>query len=145
LPSPVSWGFRFRRSGTTTISYDDTGAISFDRQLNPTIFNWGFTLQYSLPYANANVGEIAGPDFIKRLIPIVEFGLQSPISNAPAGSRMTTGYIQPGVIYAADSWQIAIEALIPVNKASGKRVEVIAELHFFFDDIFPKSLGKPLL
>ncbi len=58
---------------------------------------------------------------------------------------MTTGYIQTDVIYAADSWQIAIEALIPVNKASGKQVGVIAELHFFFDDIFPKSLGKPLL
>ena len=128
-----------------TITYDDSGAAYFNSQQNPTIFNWGFTLQYSLPYSNANVGEIAGPDFIKRLIPIVEIGLQSPFSNAPAGARNTTGHVQPGIIYEADSWQIAIEALIPVNKASGKRLGVIAELHFFFDDIFPNSLGKPLL
>jgi hypothetical protein len=53
---------------TNTIGYDDPdlGAVSFDRQQNPTTFNWGFSLQYSLPYANANVGEIAAPSFIKR-------------------------------------------------------------------------------
>jgi hypothetical protein len=44
----------------------------------------------------------------------------------------------------ADTWQIALEALLPVNAASGNGVGAIAELHFFFDDIFPNSLGKPL-
>jgi hypothetical protein len=44
----------------------------------------------------------------------------------------------------ADTCQIALEALVPVNAASGHRVGAMAELHFFFDDIFPSSLGKPL-
>ena len=52
--------------------------------------------------------------------------------------------VQPGVIYMADTWQIAVEAVIPINKASGRHVGVEAELHFFLDDIFPNSLGKPL-
>jgi hypothetical protein len=129
---------------TSTISYDDSGNPSLDVALNPTVFDWGFTLQYSLPYMNANVSEVGGPDFLKHLIPITEFAFQTPVSNYDPGGNITTGTIQPGVIYLADTWQIALEALIPINGASGHDVGAIAELHFFFDDIFPNSLGKPL-
>ena len=94
---------------------------------------------------NANVTEIGGPDFIRHLVPITEFAFNTPVSNAPPGGYKTTGTVQPGVIYAADTWQLAVEALIPINKASGRHVGVIAELHFFLDDIFPNSIGKPLL
>jgi len=129
---------------TSSIVYDDSGNPSLDVALNPTVFNWGFTLQYSLPYMNANVSEVGGPDLLKHLVPITEFAFQTPVGHVPPGGQVTTGTIQPGVIYMADTWQIAIEALVPVNGASGKRVGAVAELHFFFDDIFPNSLGKPL-
>ena len=59
------------------------------------------------------------------------------------GGQVTTGTIQPGVIYMADTWQIAVEALIPVNAASGHNVGAIAELHFFLDDIFPIPSENP--
>ena len=39
---------------------------------NVSTFNWGFTLQYSLPYFNSQVASIDN-DFLKRLIPIAEF------------------------------------------------------------------------
>jgi hypothetical protein len=129
---------------TSSIVYDDSGNPSLNVALNPTVFNWGFTLQYSLPYMNANVSEVGGPDFVKHLVPITEFVFQTPVGNVPLGGQVTTGTIQPGVIYMADTWQIALEALIPINAASGHNVGAVAELHFFFDDIFPNSLGKPL-
>ncbi len=44
----------------------------------------------------------------------------------------------------ADTWQFALEAVVPMNSASGRGVGVVGELHFFFDDIFPDSLGKPI-
>ncbi len=44
----------------------------------------------------------------------------------------------------ADTWQFALEAIIPMNAASGHGVGVVGELHFFLDDIFPNSLGKPI-
>jgi hypothetical protein len=132
------------QSHTSSISYDDSGNASLNVQLNPTVFNWGFTVQYSLPYMNANVSEVGGPDFVKHLVPITEFAFQTPTGNVPPGGQITTGTIQPGVIYMADKWQIALEALIPINAASGHNVGAVAELHFFFDDIFPNSLGKPL-
>jgi hypothetical protein len=34
--------------------------------------------------------------------------------------------------------------MIPVNRQSGGNVGVIAQLHFFLDDIFPNSLGRPI-
>jgi hypothetical protein len=132
-------------SHTSSIVYDDLGNPSLDVGLNPTVFNWGFTIQYSLPYMNANVAEVGGPDFLKHLVPITEVNFQTPVGNAPPGGYVTTGTVQPGLIYMADSWQIAVEALIPINAASGHNVGVVGELHFFLDDLFPNSfLGKPI-
>jgi len=31
-----------------------------------------------------------------------------------------------------------------VNRASGDDIGVIGNVHFFLEDIFPRSLGKPL-
>jgi hypothetical protein len=35
--------------------------------------------------------------------------------------------------------------MIPVNDRSGRDIGVIAQLHFYLDDLFPRSLGRPLL
>jgi hypothetical protein len=131
-------------SHTSSIAFDDSGNPFLSVALNPTVLNWGFTVQYSLPYMNANVSEIGGPDFVKHLVPITEFAFQTPVGNYDPGGQVTTGTIQPGFIYLADSWQIAVEALVPLNAASGHRVGGVAELHFFLDDLLPDTLGKPL-
>ncbi len=114
-----------------------------DGNQNSTNLNWGFTLQYSLPYYNSHVGEIDNA-FFKHLIPITEFTFSKPISNFAPGTNQTTGTIQPGAIYMADTWQFALEAIVPVNGASGHGVGVVGEMHFFFDDMFPNTLGKPI-
>jgi len=110
---------------------------------NPTTLNWGFTVQYSLPYYNSHVAEIDN-DFFRHLIPVTEFTFSKPISNFAPGTNQTTGTIQPGAIYMADTWQFALEAIVPMNSASGRGVGAVGELHFFFDDIFPDSLGKAI-
>jgi hypothetical protein len=43
----------------------------------------------------------------------------------------------------ADKWQIDVEAVIPVNGASGHGAGVVASLDLFLDDIFPDTIGKP--
>jgi len=129
---------------TSMLVTDNFGNTSLSSNLNPTVLNWGFTLQYSLPYMNANISEIGGSDFLKHLAPITELAFQTPVGNVPPGGWGTTGTVQPGVVYMADTWQIALEAIVPINAASGHRVGAVGELHFFLDDIFPNSLGKPL-
>jgi hypothetical protein len=128
---------------TAEVSTSIPGEARTDGSPNATTLNYGFTLQYSLPFYNSHVGEIDNA-FFKRLIPLTEVNFSTPISNYGPGSQVTTGSVQPGAIYMADTWQFALEAVVPINSASGRGVGVVGELHFFFDDIFPDSLGKPI-
>jgi hypothetical protein len=85
-----------------------------------------------------------GREFFRRLVPITEFTFSKPIANFALGTNQATGTIQPGAIYMADTWQFALEAVIPMNAESGHGVGVVGELHFVLDDIFPNSLCKPI-
>jgi hypothetical protein len=107
-----------------------------------TTFNWGFTLQYSLPYFNSQLAAIDN-DFLKHLVPIAEFAFQTPIHNGGAAGQSQTGYFQPGVIYEADKWQIAFEAMVPMTGATGHGVGVIGSLDFYLDDI-PNRIDEPI-
>ena len=40
--------------------------------------------------------------------------------------------------------ELGIEARIPLNKAAGTHVGVVGLVHFFLDDLFPNSIGKPV-
>lgn len=128
---------------TAEVSTTTPGQAVWGDEMFPTTFNWGFSLQYSLPYYNSHVGEI-GNDFVKHLIPVVEAVFSTVTANAEPGTWGTTGTIQPGVVYMADKWQIAVEAVIPINAASGHGAGFVASLDLFLDDIFPNSLGKPI-
>ena len=110
---------------------------------NPRFFNWGGSLQYSMPYLKSSVQDLGLPDFLNRMVPLVEWNLSTQVSNFDGGER-TTGTINPGVIYVADKYQLGVEAIVPVNRASGDGVGVIGQLHLYLDDIFPNSLGRPL-
>src|SRR5262249_23719393 len=105
---------------------------------------YGGSLQYSFPYLKANVVDLGLPDFINRLIPIVEMQFQTPVANDFNTGIGTTGTINPGVILVGGKLQLAFQAIIPVNRASGSGVGVVAQLHFYLDDIFPNSIGRPL-
>src|SRR5262249_52292026 len=96
-----------------------------------------------MPYLKARVRNLNLPEFVSRLVPITEFNFTTATSNFDENER-TTGTINPGLIYLADKYQLGVEAIIPVNRASGDGVGVIGNLHFFLEDISPNSLGKPL-
>ncbi len=129
---------------TGEVSYDIPDQTWTNGMQNSQNFNWGFTVQYSLPYYNANIAEIDNT-FIKHLIPLTEFTFSKPVSNYAPGGDATTGTIQPGVMYLADTYQVSLEAILPMNSASGHGVGVVGELHFFLDDMFPNTaIGTPL-
>ena len=57
----------------------------------------------------------------------------------------TTGTVNPGIIWSGKYFQVGVEAVIPVNSHTGNNVGVLAQLHFYLDDVFPKLFKKPLL
>jgi hypothetical protein len=102
---------------------------------------WGGALEYSLLYLENNVRDQHLGAFAARLTPIVEFAFESPTD---AGGGGTTGTINPGLFWSGQYTQIAVEAVVPLNRNSGDTVGIKAQLHFYMDDIFPDSLGAPL-
>ncbi len=152
LPATMGWARPFALTGqvgyaipssNATVTFDpDSGDV--DTEFNPRVLIWGASLQYSLPYLKSSVVDLGLPDFINRLIPLVEASLQTPVSNVSTSGTVTTGTINPGVIWVGDKFQVGVEAMIPVNRQSGSNVGAIAQLHFFLDDIFPNSIGRPI-
>jgi hypothetical protein len=47
--------------------------------------------------------------------------------------------------YVAVSWQIAVEAIVPLNSSAGRNVGARAQMLLFLDDLIPSVFGKPLL
>lgn len=115
---------------------DDEGNVEIEREPNPNVLQWGLTLQYSLQYLQSYVQDIGLPRPFSRMIPVVEFAMETPTQGREAGR--TTGTINPGIIWFGRYFQIGVEAVIPVNERSGKNVGVIGQLHFYLDDILPK-------
>ncbi|MGZ5870610.1 MAG: hypothetical protein ACXWKP_00680 [Bradyrhizobium sp.] len=156
LPDTLSWvrpvaitgqvGYSIPgRNSTTTFGIDpDTGSPTVDTEFNARFLNWGLTVQYSMPYLKSSVVDLGLPDFINHLIPLVEAVMQTPVANTLTSGTMTTGTINPGFIWVGNTFQVGIEALIPINRQSGTNVGVIAQLHFFLDDIDPHGIGKPI-
>jgi hypothetical protein len=106
---------------------------------------WGNSLQFSMPYLKSNVVDLGLPDFINHLIPIVEAQFTAPVANNFGNNFVITGTVNPGVIWVGSYFQVGVEAIVPINRASGTSIGAIAQLHFYLDDIFPNSIGQPLL
>jgi hypothetical protein len=110
---------------------------------NPDFWNIAFSVQYSMEYLQSQVKDYGLPEFINNMIPLVEVTYATPASASHAGNT-TAGQIAPGILYEGGTYQIGLEALIPATHAAGNELGVIAQLHFYLDDIFPTTLGKPL-
>ena len=125
------------RSSSTFLN--DEGETDVER--HPNFLQWGFALQYSLIYLQSFVKDVGLTQPFNRLIAVVEVPLSTGLNR---GTNGTTGTVNPGLIWSGRYAQLALEAQIPINNRSGRGVGWIAQLHFYLDDMFPTSLGRPL-
>jgi hypothetical protein len=155
LPEQVWWARPIALTGTVgysipgsaqsvTAMVDDSGNVSTSIDRHPQFLNWGLSLQYSMPYLKSAVYDFALPDIVNHLIPVVEASFQTPAANFAGTGLRTTGTVNPGVIYVANTYQVGFEAIIPVNRDSGRNVGAMVQLHIYLDDLLPTTLGKPL-
>jgi hypothetical protein len=153
LPDSAGWlrafgltgqvGYAIPSSRSSVTVDPDSGDISVD--LRPQFLRYGFSLQYSMPYLKSSVVDLQLPDFFNHLIPIVEGRFQTPVANNFNTGIGTTGTINPGVVWVGNYFQVALEAMVPINRASGTGVGAMVQLHLYLDDLFPRSIGAPLL
>ena len=93
-------------------------------------------------YLRSQVRDLGLPEWINRLTPLVEFNFSIPTTGR--FGEQTVGTINPGIIWSGQQMQLGIEAIIPATRAAGKNIGVIVQVHFYLDDIVPKSIGRPL-
>jgi hypothetical protein len=113
------------------------------RASEPHALQVGLAFEYSLPYLQSAVKDVGLGEPWKRMVPIVEIAAQKPLDRVD--DRHWTGTINPGVLWTGRYIQLGLEAVIPMNRSSGHGVGVLAQLHFFLDDLFPHTFGQPLL
>jgi hypothetical protein len=153
LPDALSWLRPFGITGAVTFEHPMAGTstnLGIDPQtgqLGPTLtrevdtLHWGFSLQYSTYYLTSRFtpGKLPKQEPLHQLVPLIEFAFDSP------RGEKTAATMNPGLAYVADSWQVAAEAIVPLNSEGGRTVGVRAQLLLFLDDLIPAVFGKPLL
>ena len=154
LPETLEWFRPLALTGTVgyaipsmkkTRSYDtdlDTGETAIDIEHHSNQVVYGFAVEYSMLYLRSQVRDLGFPEWVNRLTPLVEFNFSSPTTGR--FGEQTLGTINPGIIWSGQQIQLGIEAIIPATRATGRNVGVIAQVHFYLDDIFPTSIGRPL-
>jgi hypothetical protein len=113
-----------------------------DRTPRPNIVTGGFVLEYSIPYLESKVQALDLPDYIRNLTPMTEIAYTIP-GGESFGAR-TTALIAPGISYAGEGWEIAVEGLVPATRATGRGIGVTAQFHLSLDYLAPDTVGRPL-
>jgi hypothetical protein len=140
LPDSMPWLRPFAITGNLSVDFPTKTESAGNP--NPNNFNYGFAFEYSLPYLQQNVKDIGLGEPFKWMIPLVEMSYSTALNRGQAGQ--TIGTVQPGVIWSGQYFQIGAEAIIPVTRLAGHGYGGVVQIHFYLDDIFPNSFGRPL-
>jgi hypothetical protein len=148
LPDSAQYLRPFALTGQVGVSIPSRSRSTFvndegeeDVEQHPNFLQWGFSFQYSLIYLQSFVKDVGLKEPFNRMIAVVEVPLSTGLNRGASG---TTGTVNPGLIWSGRYAQLALEAQIPINNRSGRGVGWIAQLHFYLDDMFPTSFGRPI-
>jgi hypothetical protein len=107
----------------------------------------GLTLQYSIPYLESQIHDYGLPPLLANLTPLVELSWNSAAGRSAIGpaNYPTTFQLGTGAVWTGTYYALSAEALWPLNGATGHGIGFIGQFHLYFDDLFPNSIGKPLI
>jgi hypothetical protein len=140
LPDSLAWARPLAVTGLVGYAIPSRARDAGDR--NPRVIQTGLAIEYTLPYLAAHVKDYGFSTFVNHLTPLVEASFETPVANTD--SHRTTGTINPGVIWSGRRFQFAAEATLPINRESGRGTGFVLQVHYYLDDLFPKSIGKPI-
>jgi hypothetical protein len=142
ITGTIGYGVTARKKTTTSVVDPDTGITTLAVDHHSNTINLGFAVEYSNFYLRANVHDFGLPEWVNRLTPLVEFSFVTPVTDRYG--EKTIGTINPGIIWSGQYVQFGVEAMIPATRATAKNIGIIAQLHFYLDDIFPSTIGRPI-
>lgn len=153
LPEEVSWLRPFALAGAVSAQMpmgshpESAGFDAGTRQLvdrqsaNATTLHWGFAVEYSMLYRTDRFvpGRLPVEEPLHQFVPLVEFAFDSPHGQA------TRGTANPGIAYVKDTWQVAMEAVLPLSPGAGHGVGANVQVLLFLDNLLPSVFGRPLV
>src|SRR6516164_11358170 len=88
-----------------------TGQLGPMLTRNVDTLHWGFAIEFSTLYLTDRFtpGKLPKEEPLNQLVPLVEFSFVSP------RGEKTVATMTPGLSYVAVSWQVAAEAIVPLN------------------------------
>ena len=140
LPQSLSWLRPIAVTGNMSVDFP-TKTISADTT-NPNNFNYGFAFEYSLEYLQRQVRDVGLRPPFNRMIPLVEVAFTTGLNRGAGGQ--TVGTVQPGIIWAGQFVQVGAEVILPATRSTGRGFGGVVQLHFYLDDLFPGSIGRPI-
>ena len=145
LPDTMGWVRPFALTGQagyrdSTSSYDLVQGA-----LIPQVMVYGGSLQYSLPYLKSRGGRSSSARLHQSSDPagrskFVDAGRQQYGQQLPHDR-----HDQSGSDLGRQLLSDRRRGEIPINRDSGTGVGVLAQLHLYLDDMFPSTLGQPLI
>jgi hypothetical protein len=154
LPDNLAWLRPFGITGAVSFEQplaggtsNNVGLDSQTGQLGPMltrnveVLHWGVAVEFSTLYLSNRFspGKLPKEEPLNQLVPLVEFAFDS------AQGSKTFATMNPGLSYVAVTWQVAAEAIVPLNSVAGRSIGARAQLLLFLDDLIPAVFGKPLL
>jgi hypothetical protein len=138
LPIPVLLR-AFAVTGTVAYLFPDDPASAGTDRLRQAL-QLGASLQYSFKYLSPMIEGSGLPKSLDHLVAIVELTYDVGAN----GVRSVPRVAAPGLIYAGEGYQLALEALLPLNAASGHGVGGIAQLNLSFSRLGLGRFSRPL-
>ena len=130
LPDNLAWMRPFGIAGGAVVllpTRSHTSVLGLEpvtRQLGtiaagePNTLHWAFALEYSTLYLTDRFnGQPPKEEPLNQLVPLVEFAFDRPLGHARGFKSMETA--NPGLSYVGVTYQIAEEAVMPMNHAAG--------------------------
>jgi hypothetical protein len=153
LPDGLAWLRPFGATGAVVFEHPtmgnstnagidpQTGLLASMLTRNVDTLHWGFALEFSTLYLTKRFtyGKLPKEEPLNQLVPLVEFSFDSP------RGQKTSATMNPGLSYVAVTWQLAVEAIVPLNSEAGRTIGGRAQLLLFLQDLIPSVFGKPLL
>lgn len=140
MTGAVVYEVPFGGTNATALAPTPSGLLQAVSHPKVDTLHWGMSIQYSTYYLTSRfTGGPPKDEPLNQLVPLVEFAVDNPRTGASVAT------MNPGFAYVAVTWQIAAEAVLPLNREGGNSVGFRAQLLFFIDDMFPAVFGKPVI
>ena len=154
LPDKVRWLRPFAIAGAVApefpingrtkalLYYPSEGQSRYGYVYNTDIVHWAFAVEFSTLYLTSRfTGGPPKQEPLNQLVPLIEFPVDTTITG---GNAINAASMDPGLSYVGVVYQVAAEAIVPLNSRGGHGVGVTAGLELFLDDLMPSLFASPV-